>query len=95
MAMERNIRVRPLQFRLRALIAITCFTALAVRFGPSVWHRLFPPSSELPSMYYEASGNDLLFYPQGPEFKLSKEAAALKAAREEANAGSSPKHLKR
>ena len=93
--MERNIRLRPLQFRLRSLIAITFFAALAVQFGPSVWHRLFPPSPELPSMYYEASGNDLLYYPQGPEFRLFKEAAALKASREEAGAGSSPKHLQR
>lgn len=36
----------------------------------------------LPSAYYME--DDVQYFPPGPEFKLSKEAAALKAAREEA-----------
>lgn len=33
----------------------------------------------LPSAYY--MNDDLQYFPKGPEFKLSREAAALKAAR--------------
>jgi len=36
----------------------------------------------LPSAYYME--DDVQYFPPGPEFKLSREAAALKAAREEA-----------
>ena len=81
MATDRKIRMARFQFRLSWLIVLTCLVAIAVRFGPDAWHRLVPPSAELPSMYYEASGDDLRYFPQGPEFRLSKEAAALKASR--------------
>ncbi len=36
----------------------------------------------LPSPYYME--DDIQYFPPGPEFKLAREAAALKAAREEA-----------
>lgn len=36
----------------------------------------------LPSAYYME--DDVQYFPPGPEFKLAREAAALKAAREEA-----------
>ena len=35
----------------------------------------------LPSSYYQY--DDIQYFPKGPEFKLQKEAAALKAARAE------------
>ncbi len=39
----------------------------------------------LPSAYY--MGDDVQYHPPGPEFKLSREAAALEMAREEAELG--------
>lgn len=35
----------------------------------------------LPSAYY--TQDDIQYFPRGPEFKLAREAAALKAAREQ------------
>jgi hypothetical protein len=37
----------------------------------------------LPSAYF--LNDDIQYFPRGPEFKLTREAAALKAAREEAS----------
>lgn len=37
----------------------------------------------LPSAYFLK--DDIQYFPKGPEFKLTREAAALKAAREEAS----------
>ena len=90
MATDRKIRLTRLQFRLSWLIGLTCLVALGVQFGPAAWHRLFPPAMELPSQYYEASGNDLLYFPREPEFSLSEEAAALKASRDNDNVDDPP-----
>lgn len=50
------------------IIASTIVTGCQVNVG----------GQTLPSGYY--LGDDIQYFPKGPEFKLSREAAALKAA---------------
>jgi hypothetical protein len=55
-----------------ALLAAVALSGCQVQIG----------GQTLPSAYYMQ--DDIQYFPPGPEFKLAKEAAALKAAREEA-----------
>lgn len=67
-------RWRPLQWTLAGLglMAAVGLTGCQVDVG----------GQTLPSAYYLE--DDVQYFPPGPEFKLAREAAALKAAREEA-----------
>ncbi|NUQ62889.1 MAG: hypothetical protein HUU20_10390 [Pirellulales bacterium] len=67
-------RRRPLRFTLAGLglIAAIGLSGCQVDIG----------GQTLPSPYYLQ--DDVQYFPPGPEFKLAREAAALKAAREEA-----------
>ncbi len=67
-------RRRPLRITLAGLglVAALGLTGCQVDVG----------GQTLPSPYYLQ--DDVQYFPPGPEFKLAREAAALKAAREEA-----------
>ena len=69
-----NIKSR----RLRGLLAGLSLFAISGATGCQV----DVGGQTLPSPYYLS--DDVQYFPPGPEFKLSREAAAQKAAREEA-----------
>jgi hypothetical protein len=51
---------------------------LSARFGPAVLNWTFPPDEPLPPPF-SGMEDDVQYFPPGPEFKLSREAAAQKA----------------
>ena len=75
-----RLRSRRLQFTVRTLLISSLVAALLVQFGPSAFRRVFPRQPELPAPWIRVN-DDVQYFPAGPEFKLSKEAAALKGAR--------------
>ena len=77
--------MRRYQFSVRSLLALALLAALLTQFGPSAYNRLFPPPQKLPATWI--TNDDVLYFPVGPEFKLSTEAAALRDARDRENTG--------
>jgi hypothetical protein len=70
------------QFRLcRPFVARAGWLALACGSLPLTGCQVDVGGQTLPSAYYLQ--DDIQYFPAGPEFKLSKEAAALKAYKKE------------
>ena len=67
------------------------FILIVVAFGGAslVGCQVDVSGQTLPSAYYLQ--DDIQYFPAGPEFKLSKEAAALKAYKDQ-NGGDAPTH---
>jgi hypothetical protein len=70
-------RKRWLQFRLRSLLLVMLAGCIVARFGPAVWELAFPLDVPLPGPFYGPE-DDIQYFAPGPEFKLSREAAAQK-----------------
>lgn len=66
----------------RSLRALLLGTGLLVGLVPAIGCQVSMNGQTLPSPYYLQ--DDVQYFPPGPEFKLSNEAAALKQARIEA-----------
>ena len=70
------------QFKLRTLCLLVLFSGPIVYFAPQFYDRIFPAEPELPSAYW--GDKSIQYFPAGPEFRLTREAQALKDARAEA-----------
>ncbi len=73
MLSRTNSRAAGLMLCVAALLGALTTTGCQVSIG----------GQTLPSAYFLS--DDIQYFPRGPEFKLTREAAALKAAREEAS----------
>jgi hypothetical protein len=73
---------RYFQFRLRSLLWFAVVCCLVVHFGSPAWQWAFPPAHQLPSPY---TIDDVQYFAPGPEFKLSIEAATIKAAQNQSH----------
>ena len=74
------------RFKNRSSALFLCFALLIT--AASTGCQTSIGGQTLPSAYF--LGDDIQYFPQGPQFKLSREAAALKAAREDAAVGIRP-----
>jgi hypothetical protein len=66
------------QFSLGSLFWLTLLAATAAYALREHRERLRLEQKLLPSSYYLQDGADCNYFPPGPEFKLSREAAAMK-----------------
>jgi hypothetical protein len=77
--MRQVHRHRWFQFSLRQLLSLMALVAIASPWLPAAYCRLFPPESA-PCPVCGYGHESVEYFAPGPEFKLSREAAAQKSA---------------
>ena len=74
-----------MKYSLRSLMIVTLVLPPLLAAGITLAARFFvePEPQTLPPMFSGVGSDDIQYFAPGPEFKLSREAAALKAFKED------------